>query len=134
MTNHISIAEYQTMQKAQKKKFNDYKKDFLDSLHLFGLPMPSHGQGCAESELVFARPRLWRFDWAYADRMIAIEYQGGNYTGKGRHNSVKGLRDEYEKFNEANLRGWTLILIDSGSVRDGSALEWVERALGRVKR
>lgn len=111
-----------------RRKYHDYKADFLDHLRLLGLPLPSHGQGCEQKELQFARPRLWRFDWAYADRMIAIEYQGGNYTGKG-HNTIKNLRNDYEKFTEAALRGWTLILIDSGSVRDGSAVAWVERAL-----
>lgn len=126
--NHISIAEYRGIQKSEKKKYHDYKKDFIESLPLFGLPLPSHGQGCEFKELQFARPRLWRFDWAYERERIAIEYQGGNYTGKG-HNTIKNLRNDYEKFTEANLRGWLLILIDSGSVRDGSALHWVERAL-----
>src|SRR5262245_47909047 len=102
MTDRITQAEYAKLRRgAPKRKFHDYKKDFIDSLRLFGLPLPTHGRDCEQKELLFARPRLWRFDWAYADRMIAIEYQGGNYTGKGRHNSVKGLRDEYEKLTEA---------------------------------
>lgn len=61
--------------------------------------------------------------------MVAIEYQGGNYTGKGGHNTISGLKNDYEKFTEAALCGWLLILIDSGSVRDGRAVAWVERAL-----
>jgi len=46
------------------------------------------------------------------------------------HNKIKGLQNDYEKFTEASLRGWMLILIDSQSVRDGRAVTWVERALG----
>jgi hypothetical protein len=112
-----------------RREYHDYKADFLNQIQLAGLPMPSHGKGCEVKELLFARPRLWRFDWAYESQRIAIEYQGGNYTGKGRHNSVKGLKDEYEKFTEAAIQGWLLILIDSESVRDGRAVAWVERAL-----
>jgi len=106
----------------ERPRVNNYKADFLNQLHLAGLPEP-------QAELRFAPPRLWRFDWAYEDRKVAIEYQGGNYTGKGGHNTVKGLKNDYEKFTEAALRGWMLILIDSGSVRDGRALDWTIRAL-----
>lgn len=115
---------------AAKREYHDYKADFLDHIQLVGLPLPSHGKGCERKELQFAKPRLWRFDWAYESQRIAIEYQGGNYTGKG-HNTIKNLRNDYEKFTEAALLGWTLILIDSQSVRDGRAVEWVERALKR---
>lgn len=111
-----------------KREYHDYKADFLEQIQRVGLPMPSHGQGCEQKELQFARPRLWRFDWAYEGARIAIEYQGGNYTGKG-HNTIKNLRNDYEKFTEASLLGWMLILIDSDSVKSGQAVAWVERAL-----
>src|SRR5262245_53850588 len=75
-----------------RPEYYDYKADFLKQIGCLGLPMPTHGAECEQKELQFARPRLWRFDWAYEGAMIAIEYQGGNYTGKGRHNSIKGLR------------------------------------------
>src|SRR5262245_430569 len=120
MTDRMSINQYRRVKPRTVRR--DYKKEFLDQLHLAGLPTP-------EAEVAFASPRRWRFDWAFKDQQIAIEYQGGNYTGKGGHNTVKGLRNDYEKFSEAAIRGWLLILIDSGSVRDGRAVTWVERAL-----
>lgn len=122
MTDRITIAEYRRAPQKQKKPRRDYKAEFLIQLCVAGLPLP-------QAEVMFAHPRRWRFDWAYPDRSIAIEYQGGNYTGKGGHNTVKGLKNDYEKFSEAAIRGWMLILIDSGSVRDGRAVTWVERAL-----
>lgn len=107
-----------------RKVKNDYKAAFLIQLELAGLPLPV-------PEYHFARPeRMWRFDWAYLDLKIAIEYQGGIYhADKSGHSTTKGLKNDYEKFTEASLRGWMLILIDSGSVRDGRAMTWVERAL-----
>lgn len=100
----------------------DYKGKFLAQLEEAGLPRP-------EAEFRFAAPRRWRFDWAFPSVKVAIEYQGGNYFGKGGHNSIRGLQNDYEKFTEAALRGWMLILVDSQTVRDKRAVEWVKRAM-----
>jgi len=131
VTQRITAAEYRAAPARRKPRTvkRDYKQEFLNQLKLYGLPLPTYGQGCELPELTFAPPRRWRFDWAYRQERIAIEYQGGNYTGRGGHNTVKGLRNDYEKFTEAALRDWLLILIDSGSVRDGRAMQWVARAL-----
>lgn len=129
MTDRITTTEYRKQSKPRTVK-RDYKAEFLRQLHLAGLPLPNRGAGCEWPELVFAPPRRWRFDWAYSAQRVAVEYQGGNYTGAiGGHKTIKGLRNDYEKFTEAALRGWLLILIDSESVRDGRAVTWVERAL-----
>ena len=128
MTAKISIHEGRKLLRASatvRKVKRDYKREFLNQLHLAGLPQP-------QAEYIFALPRRWRFDWVIHPETfkIAIEYQGGNYTGAvGGHKTIKGLRNDYAKFTEAALGGWMLILIDSESVRDGRALAWVERAL-----
>lgn len=132
MSHRITIAEYRALRSEARQSRparggpsavrRDYKAEFLDQLRLLNLPAPV-------AEHRFHGTRNWRFDWAYLDQKIAIEYQGGNYTGRGGHNSVKGLRNDYAKFTEASLLGWTLILIDSETVASGKAAEWVERAL-----
>ena len=123
MTAKPTSAARRVLRVNGRKVRRDYKGEFIGQLDLVGLPIPA-------AEVTFAPPRRWRFDWAYQDHRIAIEYQGGNYTGVvGGHKTIKGLRNDYEKFTEAALRGWMLILIDSESVRDGRALVWVERAL-----
>lgn len=112
-----------------QKVRRDYKQAFLTQLELAGLELPV-------LEFMFAKPdRKWRFDFAYLDLKIAIEYQGGvffqgTHTG---HTSTKGITKDFEKFTEASLRGWLLILIDAGSVRDGRALGWTERAINARK-
>ena len=58
--------------------------------------------------------------------MVACEYQGLNWKGGGNsgHQSIDGLRRDCEKFTEASLSGWTLILITAETVNNGQAVEW----------
>lgn len=130
MTDRITLTEFREIRRKggstrSRTVRRDYKAEFLDQLRLLNLPAPA-------GEFRFHATRKWRFDWAYLDRKIAIEYQGGNYTGRGGHNTVKGLRNDYAKFTEASLQGWTLILIDSETVASGKAAEWVKRALNNA--
>lgn len=102
----------------------DYLKELCQHLRAVGLPDPT-------PEHAFHPTRKWRFDLAWPDRQIAVEYQGGIYLSKGGHSTVAGLSRDYEKFTEAQLLGWKLILVTAQTVRDGRALQWIERAWGR---
>lgn len=127
--NRISIEEYRReiagQAKARKVAKVDYKAIFLHQIAALRLPEPV-------PEHRFTEHRNWRFDWAYLDQRIAIEYQGGNFgyngTGRGGHASVAGLARDYEKITAASLHGWMLILIDAQTVRNGRAARWVELA------
>lgn len=107
------------------KAKNDYKAKFLSDLAMLHVPAPI-------LEFVFASPRRWRFDFCWPDQMIAVEYQGGTYMrGKSGHSNVAGLERDYEKFTEASLRGWRVILINAKTVINGQAVEWVLRGMSR---
>jgi hypothetical protein len=56
-------------------------------------------------ELMFARPRRFRFDIAIPSRMIAIEYEG-IFCEKSRHTTVTGYSKDAEKYNLAVSLGW----------------------------
>jgi hypothetical protein len=121
------------------------KSTFLLYLKLAGLPLPTHGDGCTNPELTFAPPRKWRWDWCYllsasGERLdslsdgrlafkCAIEYQGGTFQQKSGHSNVSGQLRDCEKFTEGILAGWRLILINAVTVKNGQAINWVERAL-----
>ncbi len=107
-----------------RKPKTDYKAIFLTHLKMAKLPEPV-------CEFRFHETRLWRFDFCWPDLMIAVEYQGLNWKGGGNsgHQSIDGLRRDCEKFTEASLSGWTLILITAETVNNGQAVEWVRRAL-----
>lgn len=111
-----------------RKPKTDYKAIFLTHLKAAKLPEPV-------CEYKFHATRLWRFDFCWPDQMVACEYQGINWKPKkgqdnnSGHQSIDGLRNDCEKFTEASLSGWRLILITAETVNSGKAVEWVRRAL-----
>lgn len=88
---------------------------------LIGLDVP-------EREYRFHKVRRWRFDFAFPDRMIAVEVEGGVWS-RGRHTRPGGFEADCEKYNEAALLGWRIFRVTSAMVKDGRALDIVERAL-----
>jgi len=81
-----------------------------------------------ESEFRFHPPRRWRFDFAFVDQKIAIEAEGGTYSG-GRHTRGKGFEKDCEKYNAASLDGWRLLRFTSAMIESGQALQVIEAAL-----
>ena len=86
-----------------------------------GLPPPVE-------EHRFAPPRRWRFDLAWPDRRLALEIEGGVWTG-GRHVRGKGYEADCIKYNQAALLGWRVLRVTTGMVRDGRALDLLQQAL-----
>lgn len=82
-------------------------------------------------EVQFYPPRKWRFDFVLEpyELLIAIEVEGGSWTGGHRHGSEADK--DCEKSNCAVREGWKVLRVTPGMVRDGRALLEVERALGR---
>jgi hypothetical protein len=66
-----------------------------------GLPAP-------EAEHRFAAPRRWRFDFAWPAYRVALEVEGGVWTG-GRHTSGAGFVRDMEKYNAAGGLGWIVL-------------------------
>lgn len=52
--------------------------------------------------------RKWRVDFAFIDRAILIEVEGGSYV-RGRHVRPTGFQNDCEKYNAATLLGWRLL-------------------------
>lgn len=59
-------------------------------------------------EYKFHPTRKWRFDYAIPEHKIALEVEGGVWTG-GRHTSPKGFLGDMEKYNTATIMGWRLL-------------------------
>lgn len=72
-------------------------------------------------EYRFHPTRKWRFDYAIPVLKIAIECDGGVWTG-GRHVSPQGYLKDMEKFNAAAELGWVVLkftpqnLVTSGTI------------------
>lgn len=55
-------------------------------------------------EHVFHPTRKWRFDIAFPSVKLAVEIDG-----RGRHQTIAGVRADYEKMNEATRLGWRVL-------------------------
>ncbi len=86
-----------------------------------GLPEPIR-------EYQAIKGRMFRFDFAWLDARLLVEVNGGTYT-KGAHSTGQGIARDYEKANLAVLQGWRVLTFDGKSVKDGTAVEVIRKAL-----
>lgn len=112
--------------KSVMRKMKRTKLEDLLAAHVlaYGLPVPVR-------ECRFHPTRRWRFDFAWPSHGLAVEVEGGIYSG-GRHVRGKGFEDDCEKYNEAAAMGWTVLRFTGAQVRDGRAVKAITSALSRV--
>lgn len=61
-----------------------------------------------EREYIFAPPRKWRFDFVWPRARLAVEVEGGVWSG-GRHTRPQGFENDVEKYNTATVEGWRVL-------------------------
>ncbi len=93
--------------KAKRKKRGPVKI-YSDAVDTFTMLVTQQLKITIRKEYRFNLERKWRFDYAIPDLMIAIEVEGGAFTG-GRHTRGAGFVADMEKYNSAASLGWTLI-------------------------
>ena len=100
------------------------------AMQLFPLLCQSHGIPAPTPEHPFALElgRKWRFDWAWVNRAIALEIEGGAWIG-GRHNRGSGFVKDLEKYNTAALLGWRIFRCLPKQVESGEVFEFLRVAL-----
>lgn len=81
-----------------------------------------------EREFEFHPTRRWRFDFAFPDRMCAVECEGAVWTN-GRHTRGSGFVADCEKYNEAARLGWFVFRFDGGAVKSGEAIKFMSAVL-----
>ena len=95
---------------------------FLRALKVRGIPRP-------EREWKFDAKRRWRFDYAWPERMIALEVEGGVWTG-GRHTRGAGFVKDIEKYNRAAVLGWRLLRVTPDKLVSFGTFEMLREILG----
>lgn len=87
----------------------------------FGLPEPVE-------EHRFHPVRRWRFDYAWPNKKVALEVEGGTWSG-GRHTRGSGFEGDCLKYSEAAIMGWKVIRCTTKMMRECIYLDLVKRAL-----
>ncbi len=100
----------------------------MKSSVIMDLLCQSHGLPVPLAEYRFAPPRLWRFDYAWVESKLALEVQGGIWTG-GRHVRGAALLKEFEKLNAAACGGWRLLYCTPAELKSGAIFETIKAAL-----
>lgn len=80
------------------------------------------------NEYKFHPTRRWKFDFAFPERMIAVEIEGGVWSG-GRHTRGSGFIGDMEKYNAAASLGWFVFRFDGGAVKKGEAIKFINEVL-----
>lgn len=81
-------------------------------------------------EQYFAKPRMWRFDIAWPEFMVAFEREGMAKKGsKLRHTTFTGYTNDCEKYNAAAIQGWCVIRATAPMIESGEALASILEAI-----
>lgn len=89
----------------------------------FNLPEPV-------AEFRFAPPRKFRFDYAWVDRKVAMEIEGGIWMrGGGGHSHPMWILRDMEKGNLAGLHGWRVFRFTTQEFNKGIAHSFMQTVL-----
>lgn len=94
------------------------------ALHLFTANLSE----LPEREVKFHPDRKWRFDFAWKKQKLAVEIEGGVYSG-GRHIRPTGFEADCEKYNAAIALGWRVLRFTAKQVHSLEAIKLTREAL-----
>lgn len=102
------------------------EEELLGQMRLSGIPKPSRNYQITSS-------RKFTFDFAWPDKMMAVEVEGGTrMKGGGRHNRHAGYQRDCEKYSLAAELGWKVHRFTSDDVYKGRAIRRIEQLFGVV--
>jgi very-short-patch-repair endonuclease len=82
-------------------------------------------------EVVFHPTRKWRFDFADREKRVAVELEGGVWTG-GAHTRGEHYESDCEKYNAAAALGWRVFRLTTRMISREHLLPIVGVLNGKV--
>jgi len=118
------------MKTKKPKKESKLEKSLFQQFALFGIRTPIR-------QYQFHYERGWLFDFAWPSIKVAVEVQGGIFSG-GAHTRGKGYEEDNDKANEAVRMGWRLfrfgpnqVTVDERKALYSPALKFMHGVLQR---
>lgn len=103
------------------RRFNAGEEAFLFQCLKIGLWTP-------ERNYRFHPIRRWEIDFAWPDRKIGIEIQGGVWN-QGKHGRGSGIVKDMEKHNALMELNWRVWLFTPKQVKSGEAIKYMEKVI-----
>ena len=70
----------------------------------------------------------WRFDYAWPEHKVALEVEGGIFSG-GRHTRGKGFAEDMRKYNSAAVLGWIVLRCQPKELMKLDTITMVKQAI-----
>lgn len=118
MNNQSNVSKRKTRQTANQQKITDLFTSIVKA---------DLGETCVK-EFKFHPTRRWRFDYALPEHKIALEVEGGVWTG-GRHTRPQGFLGDIEKYNTATLMGWRVFRTTPDDLVRSATLNLLRQAI-----
>ena len=96
------------MIKKKIRLMSELERSFMFYIKINKIPIP-------KQEYKFDKEKKWRFDFAWPDKKVAVELEGGVFT-YGGHNRITGFIKDCEKYNKAALLGWKVLRYPSNKL------------------
>lgn len=81
-----------------------------------------------QREYRFDSVRLWRLDFAWPERKVAVEVEGGIWRrGGGAHSHPTNILRDIEKHNAYTLAGWKVYRVTGEMVKQGTAVDLLQK-------
>lgn len=93
----------------------------------------THGLPRPVEEYVGIPGRRFRFDWAWPDRKVAVEVQGGIWIG-GKHGRGSGIVRDHAKMNWSQVHGWRVLQAQPRDLMTATMADWLQTLLVKETR
>lgn len=114
--------------KRKRRKPGDPPPEESKLVAHFRMQLRAAGIAGYVTEHRFCPGRKWAFDLAWLPERLAVEVEGGVWTG-GRHTRGSGFVKDCEKYNAAALMGWKVLRIHTMTINNGQAVKMLVGAL-----
>jgi len=109
---------------AQAKR-EEFELWLLRDIAALKLPTP-------ERQALWHPTTNYKADLLFVRELLIVEVDGGVYLRYGHHNSGKGYEYDRVRDAEALCLGFTVLRVTPGMVKDGTAIDYVERVLHTI--